>query len=286
MSEQRHQPEGGFQQRRPIQFLPLSPMDFTCELVGEPVGRPLLADFMVVPPEWLIIDEHLQAPGPDPVELLEGPVTAVDEPEPVEAAERELLEQIFDEVGREAEDLVLHSLRVGMLSEAIAKELGAGDVAAQLLRRAAVLHDVGKVVIPQEILEKPGLLREDEIESSKLHTLVGADLLDGSTLPVMRLARMVALHHHERWDGTGYPEKLKGEQTPPVARVVAIADVFDALTHERPYKPAWSMEEAARELLRQRGRLHESSVVDALIRVLEKAGVRIDAEAARAQRLR
>ncbi len=286
MSEQSHQPQGRFQQQRPIQYLPLSPLDFTCELVGEPVGRPSLADFMVVPPEWLILDEHLQAPGPDAVPPVEPVAAPVEEPAPVEAAERELLEQIFAEAGRDCEDVVLHSLRVGMLAQLIARELGASEDAAQQLRRAAVLHDIGKVVIPEAILDKPGLLREDEIESSKLHTVVGAELLDGSTLPVIRLARIVALHHHERWDGTGYPDRLTGEETPMVARIVGIADVFDALTHERPYKPAWSMEEAARELLRQRGRLHEESVVDALLRVLEKAGVKLGVGVVKAEKIR
>ncbi len=282
-SEQPRQSQDRFRSR-PIQYLPLSPLDFTCELVGEPAGRPSLADFMVVPPEWLILDEHLGLPElAMPVETVSAPVA---EPEPVDAAERELLEQIFEEAGRDGESLVLHSLRVGLLSELIARELGSGDEAAALLRRAAVLHDIGKVVVPEEILEKPGLLREDEIEASKLHTVVGADLLDGSTLPVMRLARLVALHHHERWDGTGYPQKLKGMETPPLVRVVALADVFDALTHERPYKPAWSLEEAALELLRQRGKLHEPCVVDALIRVLEKAGVRIEAGTGKTERLR
>ncbi len=273
--------------------MPLSPMDFTAELVGEPVGRPLLANFTVVPPEWLILDEHLREAFPETVEAVRPLPAPVEVPEPgpepepelVEAAERELLEQIFAEAGRDAEDVVLHSLRVGMLSEAIARELGAGEEAALLLRRAAVLHDIGKVAIPQDILEKPGLLRDDEIEASKLHTLVGADLLSDSSLPVMRLARMVALHHHERWDGSGYPDRLAGMQTPPVARVVAVADTFDALTHERPYKPAWSMEEAAAELLRQRDKLHEPAVVDALIRVLEQKGLHVGKGTARAQRI-
>jgi putative nucleotidyltransferase with HDIG domain len=252
---------------------PLDPEDFLCELTGEPVGRPLLEDVVPVPAEWLAASE------PSDYAQVAPQVQPIDDPSQlegtsgVEAAERELLETMLREAGRDDEELVLHSLRVGMLAEAIAREMGADVGSARMLRRAAVLHDIGKLAVPPDILEKTGILSDEEYETSKLHTVAGAELLEGVDLPLMRVARIVALHHHERWDGTGYPDRLVGTDIPPLARVVAVADAFDALTHERPYKPAWSIEEAVTELARQRGQLHEAAAVDALFRVLRRAGL-------------
>ncbi len=257
---------------------PLDPRDFACEIMGEPVGRPKVDDLLLMPAElWVERPEHDRA-GPEPLfadededvelvtelEVLEGP----------DAEERTLLEGMIEEVGRDAEELLLHSLRVGALTEAIARELGLGDESATLLRRAAVLHDCGKLVVPEEILLKPGCLQPEELEVSRMHPSAGAHLLDtGVSTPVLRLARVMALGHHERWNGTGYPSALAGEANPFPARVVAVADVFDALPHERPYTAAWSVEDAASELARQRGNMHEARIIDALFRVLARAGV-------------
>ena len=263
-------------------LIPLLPEDFTCELVGEPAGRPILTEILPIAAEFMVAEACADTTGPA---LPEERVLEDWRPEwetAPEAAERELLEDLAEKSGRDADDLVLHSLRVGVLAEAIALELGASAEGAAVLRRGAVLHDIGKLAVPEDVLLKPGLLRDDEYEASKLHTTVGAELLSGSALPVMRLARLLALSHHERWDGTGYPDRLTGPAIPGPARIVAVADVFDALTHERPYKPAWSEAEAAQELARQRGILHDSATVDALLRVLARAGVPVPTHAERA----
>ncbi len=262
-------------------IVPLSPKDFACEIMGEPVGRPNVKELLLMPAElWVERPEHDRA-APDPLfaddaDDLE-PLT-LDVFDGVDAEERDLLEGMIEEVGREAEELLLHSLRVGALTEAIARELGLGDESATLLRRAAVLHDCGKLVVPEEILLNPGCLTAEELEVSRMHPSAGAHLLDGGvSSPVLRLARVIALGHHERWNGTGYPSAQAGEATPFPARVVAVADVFDALTHERPYKTAWSAEDAACELARQRGSLHEARIVDALFRVLARQHVVVPA---------
>ncbi len=263
-------------------LIPLLPEDFTCELIGEPAGRPLASEVLPIAAEFMIGETYADTCGPA---LPAVRVAREWEPEWAtgpDAAERALLEQLIESAGRDADDLLTHSLRVGMLSEAIALELGASAEGASLLRRAAVLHDIGKLAVPELVLLKPGFLRDDEYETSKLHTVVGAELLAGSALPVLRLARLLAQSHHERWDGSGYPDRLAGQEIPGPARIVAVADVFDALTHERPYKPAWSEEEAAQELARQRGILHEPATVDALLRVLARAGVPVPAQADRA----
>ncbi len=263
-------------------LIPLQPEDFTCELVGEPAGRPLVSEVLPIAAEFMIGEAFADTCGPALPEVRVAQEWEPDWMTAPDAAERALLEQLIESAGRDGDELLTHSLRVGMLSEAIALELGASAESARMLRRAAVLHDIGKLAVPELILLKPGLLRDEEYEASKLHTVVGAELLAGSALPVLRLARLLAQSHHERWDGSGYPDRLATQAIPGPARIVAVADVFDALTHERPYKPAWSEAEAARELARQRGILHEPATVDALLRVLARAGVPVPAQADRA----
>ena len=110
-------------------------------------------------------------------------------------------------------------------------------------RRAALLHDIGKIGIPDAILLKPGKLTPEEIEIMKTHTLIGASILKNSYSPMMQLAELIARSHHEWWNGTGYPDRLRGEEIPTCARIVAIVDVYDALTSHRPYREAWSKQE-------------------------------------------
>jgi putative two-component system response regulator len=113
---------------------------------------------------------------------------------------------------------------------------------------ASSMHDIGKIAIPDRVLLKEGPLGPDEWEVMKTHTTVGAQLLAGSRSPVVRMAEVIARTHHEKWDGTGYPEGLRGEEIPLVARMVAVCDVFDALVSDRPYKRAWLVEDALREI--------------------------------------
>jgi len=124
------------------------------------------------------------------------------------------------------------------------------------------MHDIGKIGIPDSILLKPGPLDPDEWEQMKRHTTIGAELLAGSHSPIVQLGEVIALTHHERWDGSGYPHGVAGDATPMVGRICAIADVFDALISERPYKEAWDHDQAATEIASQAGRQFDPDLVD------------------------
>ena len=156
-----------------------------------------------------------------------------------------------------------HPKRVGDTSAAIAAELGFSDQQVELIRAAAPLHDIGKIAIPEEILLKPGALTLEEYDVMQSHTTLGAKLVGGSDLEVFRLAEEIALYHHENWDGTGYTPGLAAEAIPLVARIVTVADVFDALTHERPYKRAWTWQEAVDWISEQAGLKFDPAVVEA-----------------------
>ncbi len=163
-----------------------------------------------------------------------------------------------------------HLERMSRLCELVALELGEPADEASLLRQAAVLHDVGKIGLPDGILRKPGKLTADEITIMRRHTTEGADLLQGSQSPLMRMAEVIARTHHERWDGTGYPGGLAGDAIPLPGRIAAVCDVFDALITERPYKRAWTVDEARAEIRAQRGRHFDPAVADALLRVVDR----------------
>jgi putative two-component system response regulator len=177
--------------------------------------------------------------------------------------QRALLEERFTERGNELEDARLeilerlarvaeqrddgafgHIRRVGELAGLLADELGCEEGLCEMIRRSAPLHDVGKIGIRDEILLKAGPLAPSEFEQQERHTLIGAHILAGGRFPVIRMAEQIALTHHERWDGRGYPSRLKGEEIPLAGRITAVADTFDALIHPRPDKPAWPIEDA------------------------------------------
>jgi len=162
-----------------------------------------------------------------------------------------------------------HTQRVGLLSGLIAERLGLGQLEAEQIRMAAPLHDIGKIGVPDEILLKPGRFEPAEFERMKTHTSIGADILAGSSFTILKLAGVIARSHHEKWDGTGYPHGLRGEEIPLEARIVALADFYDALTHERPYKRAWTPEETLEEIMRQRGAHFDPQVVDAMLAIFE-----------------
>jgi putative two-component system response regulator len=124
------------------------------------------------------------------------------------------------------------------------------------------MHDIGKVGVPDSILHKAGPLEPGEWETMRRHTTIGAEILTGSRSPVVRMAEEIALTHHERWDGSGYPRGLRGEEIPLVGRICAVSDVFDALVSSRPYKPAWPIDEALAELERRAGTLFDPTLVD------------------------
>ena len=162
-----------------------------------------------------------------------------------------------------------HTHRVGMLSARIATELGLPDAEIDLIRRAAPLHDVGKIGIPDSILLKPGKLTSQEYEIMKTHVQLGLKLLSPNTSRLVRMAKLIALTHHERWDGSGYPRGLTGQDIPLVGQIVAIADVYDALVSHRPYKHAWKVEEAIDEIKTYRGSWFAPEVVDAFLTVAD-----------------
>ncbi len=157
-----------------------------------------------------------------------------------------------------------HIQRVAHFSALIAARLGLAETQQQMLLAAAPMHDVGKLGTPDHILLKPGRLAPHEWEIMQQHTVIGHDILKDSASPVLRLAAQIALSHHERFDGGGYPHGLAGEEIPLCGRIVAIADVFDALTSARPYKLAWSLVDAHRFLRAGSGSHFDPSCIDAL----------------------
>ena len=148
------------------------------------------------------------------------------------------------------EETGAHIRRTGLFSEVLARAAGWSPTEADRIRTAAPMHDVGKIGIPDAILRKPGKLTAEEFEVMKTHTVLGAQMLDGSASPFLQMARDIALNHHERWDGAGYPHGLMGEAIPECARILSIADVFDALTHDRVYRRALPEQEVL-ALMRQ-----------------------------------
>jgi PAS domain S-box-containing protein len=179
------------------------------------------------------------------------------------------------------DDTFQHTERVGTSSAEIAACLGLSEEQIGLLREAAPLHDVGKIAIPDRILLKPGKLTPKEYEVMKTHAALGARLLSGSGSPVLQMATVIAESHHERWDGTGYPNGLAREAIPLVGRVVAVADVFDALTHDRPYKSAWPVEQAVAEIQSAAGSQFDPRVVAAFLTIHN--GVTVAAKASKLQ---
>jgi hypothetical protein len=156
-----------------------------------------------------------------------------------------------------------HTQRVGALAARMARQLGQDDRMVWLIRQAAPLHDLGKIAIPDSILLKPGRLEPEEFEVVKTHAVLGARVLADSGSEVLAVAEQIARSHHERWDADGYPDNLAGEAIPLVARLVAVADVFDVLVHERPYKEAWTVEDAAGEIRSGAGSQFDPDVVAA-----------------------
>jgi response regulator RpfG family c-di-GMP phosphodiesterase len=159
-----------------------------------------------------------------------------------------------------------HINRMSRLSQRLALAAGMSEEQAEMLLQASALHDIGKIGIPDRVLLKPGKLDADEWELMKTHTTIGAQLLSGSTSDVVQMAERVALTHHERWDGKGYPHGLHGVDIPFESRICTITDVFDALVSERPYKKAWTVDEALAEVERMSGSAFEPKLVEIFLR--------------------
>ena len=156
-----------------------------------------------------------------------------------------------------------HTQRVGDLAARLARHLGHEDRTVWLVRQVAPLHDLGKIAVPDNVLLKPGKLTREEFEVVKTHAVLGARVLAGGESDLLRAAERVTRSHHERWDGTGYPDGLKGNDIPLEGRLVHVADVFDVLVHERPYKESWTVDAAAEEIRRGAGLQFDPEVVRA-----------------------
>jgi HD-GYP domain-containing protein (c-di-GMP phosphodiesterase class II) len=161
-----------------------------------------------------------------------------------------------------------HLERMSLLCGRLALAIGMEPAQAQELRHASLLHDIGKIGIPDRVLRKPGRLTDEEYRLMRTHTDVGSAVLAGSPSSLVRTAETIARAHHERWDGTGYPAGLAGDAIPMAGRIAAICDVFDALVSPRPYKRAWTEQEAVAELIAQRGRQFDPTLVDAFLALL------------------
>jgi response regulator RpfG family c-di-GMP phosphodiesterase len=160
-----------------------------------------------------------------------------------------------------------HIERIGHFSRELARAIGLPEEKAELLLHASAMHDVGKIGVPDRVLLKPARFSAEERAVMETHTTMGASILAGSSAPLLRLAETIALTHHERWDGTGYPAGLSGVEIPLAGRICAIVDVFDALLSSRPYKEPWPLAEALAEIRAQRGRHFDPELVDAFLAI-------------------
>lgn len=181
----------------------------------------------------------------------------------LEVAQVEVLERLTQAVEVHDDATGQHTRRVGEASARVARTLGMDPGEVEVIRRAAPLHDVGKVGIPDALLLKPGPLTPDEFEVVKTHTTIGAGMLAGGGSRLILMAEQIALGHHERWDGSGYPHGLSAEEIPIEARIVGLADFCDALSHDRPYRKAWPRERIDAAVREGRGGHFDPEVVDA-----------------------
>lgn len=177
--------------------------------------------------------------------------------------------QVVQRLGRAAEyrdeETGNHILRMSHSCAHLARTIGWSEGEVELILHASPMHDIGKIGIPDSILLKPGKFEPDEWKIMQTHASIGADLLSGDESELMSMARDIALTHHEKWDGSGYPNGLRHEEIPQSGRIAAIADVFDALTSERPYKKAWTVNDATEFLLQQKGKNFDPLLTEAFL---------------------
>lgn len=182
--------------------------------------------------------------------------------------------EVIQRLGRAAEyrdnETGMHVIRMSKFSALLAEANGMTPEECDLILNASPMHDIGKIGIPDRILLKPGRLTPEEWEVMKTHATIGAEILSGSSSELMKMAESIALTHHEKWDGSGYPASLKGEDIPIEGRIVAICDVFDALTSDRPYKKAWTVEEAVAELEKCAGQHFDPNLVAKFKTILDE----------------
>ncbi|RNF85445.1 two-component system response regulator [Lysobacter psychrotolerans] len=184
----------------------------------------------------------------------------------VEERERETLSRLARAIEYRDAGTSAYLERMAHIAGLIAEQLGMFEDDVRMIELAAPLHDIGKIAIPDSVLLKPGQLTDSETAVMRRHPRIGHELLGGSQNRFIQMGALIALRHHERYDGSGYPDGLVGEEIPLEARIVAVADVFDALLSPRPYKEAWDVDDALAYLRSQRGHLFDPRCVDALLR--------------------
>ena len=191
----------------------------------------------------------------------------------IEQAQDEIVNRLVEAVEVRGESPGETSVKfggVGKLAEALARAMGLEPRQIELIRHAAPLHDIGKIGVSDAILLKPSALTPDEWDEMRSHVEIGAAMLSKSEASLMQMAQSIAYTHHERWDGQGYPRGLKGEETPIEGRILAVVDVFDALTTERPYKAAWTAQQALTEIEAQSAHQFDPTVVRAFSQLMQK----------------
>lgn len=190
--------------------------------------------------------------------------------EEIEGTQRDMVYMLGEAIETRSKETGNHVRRVAEYSYLIAKGLGMTEKESEILKVASPLHDFGKIGIPDSILHKPGKLTEDEFEVMKYHASMGKELLDRSNREILRAAAIVAGEHHEKWDGSGYPNQLVGEEIHIYGRIVAVADVFDALGSRRSYKEPWLVEDILALLERDKGTHFDPAIVDWVINNTDK----------------
>jgi response regulator RpfG family c-di-GMP phosphodiesterase len=189
----------------------------------------------------------------------------------LESAQLEILQRLAGAAEWRDEDTGQHVNRIGALTQRLALAIGYPEHEAERLMHASTAHDIGKVAIPDAVLLKPGRLDDQERRVIQSHAAIGAAMLDGSRVPLLQQAEIIARTHHERWDGTGYPAGLSGDDIPLEGRICAVVDVFDALVSPRPYKDAWPLEEAIAEITAQSGKHFDPELVTAFLEIVRPA---------------
>ncbi len=188
----------------------------------------------------------------------------------IELAQNEIVNRLVEAVEVRGQTPSKNLDRVGQLAEELAREMGLDARQIQLIRHAAPLHDIGKIGVSEAVLLKPSALTPEEWDEARSHVEIGAAMLSKSEVSLMQMAQTIAYTHHERWDGQGYPNGLKGEETPIEGRILAVVDVFDALTTQRPYKEAWTVEQALAEIEGQSASQFDPNVVRAFSTLMHK----------------
>ncbi|MBW7923431.1 MAG: HD domain-containing protein [Burkholderiaceae bacterium] len=188
----------------------------------------------------------------------------------LERAHREVLVRLCRATAYRDDDTSVHIERIGFLSAHLARLAGRPRDFCRMLRDAAPMHDIGKIGIPDSVLKKPGPLTHDEWIVMKQHPMIGAAMLANSGIPLLDLAASIALTHHERFDGCGYPAGLAGTDIPIEGRIVALVDYFDALTMDRVYRPAQPLEQVLASIAQERGRRFDPALVDAFLPAIEQ----------------